>query len=107
MSSAIPTPQIIAPSVKRQGTVVSSGEKPGVADLALVEVVSITPDDYASGDVLTIGGVDYAITSVTKSTIKTKSGRPLVQKAATIEMPDPNNTTQPVKRFSFLIVKSF
>ena len=107
MSSAIPTPQVIAPTFLRQGTVVSAGEKPGVANRALLEVVSVTPDDYASGDVLTLGGVDYPITGVTKSTIKTKSGSPLVQKAATIEMPDPNNTTQPVKRFSFLIVKSF
>tara|TARA_R110002051_G_scaffold93186_1_gene163046 strand:- start:46 stop:363 length:318 start_codon:yes stop_codon:yes gene_type:complete len=105
MSSAIPTPQVIAPTFLRQGTVVFAGEKPGVTDRALTEVVSITPDDYASGDVLTIGGVDYPITAVTKPTIKTKSGSPLVQKAATIEMPD--NTTQPVKRFSFLIVKSF
>ncbi len=105
MSSPVPEIGPIPVSSKRQGIVVSSKQSPTASNRGQAQVVSLTPDNYKSGDTLTLGGVDYPITSVQKPSIKTKSGSPLVQKSATIQMPD--NTTQPVKRFSFLIVKSF
>ena len=101
----IPSPGPIPISSKRQGTVVSAKQSPTTSNRGSTQVVSLTPDNYKTGDTLTLDGVEYPITSVQKPNIKTKSGTPLVQKPATIQMPD--NTTQPVKRFSFLIVKSF
>ena len=78
---------------------------PTVSNRGSAQVVSVTPDGYKTGDILTLGGIDYPIVSVVNPNIKTKSGSTLVQKSATIQLPD--NTTQPIKRFSFLIVKSF
>lgn len=105
MASPVPEIGPIPSSSLRQGVVVSSKQSPTASNRGQAQVVSLTPDEYKSGDVLTLGGVDYPITTVQKPDIKTKSGTPLVQKSATIQLPD--NETQPVKRFSFLIVKSF
>jgi hypothetical protein len=104
MSKQVPEIGQIPITADRQGTIVTSAVK--VANVsAIAEVATLTPDKFKVGDVLTLEGVDYPITTVTKSSIKPNKGIPLVQKSANITLPE--NTTQPVKRFSFLIVKSF
>ena len=104
MSAALPTPQKFTVSDSRQGTLVSAKTK--VANVSgIAEVVSITPDKIKAGDVLNLGGTNYPIITVTPSPLKTNTGSVLAQKSATIQLPE--NTTQPVKKFSFLIVKSF
>ena len=102
------TPPVLATeisNVDKQGTVVFSSVSTVDRTRGSVQICTIAPDSYKTGDVLTINGDEYEVTSVIKPTIKTKSGSTMLQKSATIELPE--NTTQPVKRFSFLMVKSF
>lgn len=108
MAEETPFPELTTAEVQtsgKQGTVV----KTTVSDLdpnrGSVFLVSITPNEYKSGDTVTIGDADYAITSVIKPTLKANSGNTLVQKSADINIPESDSA--PTKRFSFLIVKSF
>ena len=104
MSKSVPTPQKLQASNTLQGTLVSSNTK--VANVsAQAEIVTITPDDLTVGTTIELSGTEYPITTVTRSPFKPNSGTALAQKPATIQLPE--NTTQPVKKFSFLIVKSF
>ena len=104
MAKTVPEPQKLAASDARQGTVVSARVKnPNIS--ATSEVVTITPTKFKVGDVLELGGTDYPITTITQSTLKSNSGSALSQKAATIQLPE--TTNEPVKKYSFLIVKSF
>lgn len=89
----------------KQGTVVKTTVSPTDSSRGSVFLVSITPDQYKSGDTVTIGEVDYPVTAVVKPTLKANSGNTLVQKAASINIPESDSA--PTKRFSFLIVKSF
>lgn len=68
-----------------QGTIVSAKEVSG--NRLSLQIVSTTPDDYATGNTITIDGEDVVIQSVSKPTIKTKSGKTLIQKSSNITMP--------------------
>lgn len=89
----------------KQGTVIKTTVSTVDPNRGSVFVVSITPDEYKSGDTVTIGEVDYPVTAVIKPTVKANSGNTLVQKSADINIPESDSA--PTKRFSFLIVKSF
>jgi len=88
-----------------QGKIVSSEESKKIANRINVQMTTITPSKYSSGKTITIDGVDYPILSVTKSTLKTNSGTPVFQKSADIQLPE--SESAPIKKYSFLIVKSF
>lgn len=100
-----PSPSAEISTAGKQGTVVASTVSTVDPTRGSVYLVTITPDEYKTGDVVTIGEEDYPVTSVVKPTIKTKSGSPMVQKSANITIPESDSA--PVKRYSFLIVKSF
>jgi hypothetical protein len=105
MAAAPPVLSASISNLDKQGTVVFSSISTLDPTRGSVQLVTITPDNYKTGDVLEVNGDEYEVTSVIKPNIKTKSGSTMLQKSATIELPE--NTTQPVKRFSFLMVKSF
>ena len=68
-----------------QGTIMNAKEVSG--NRLSLQMVSVSPDDYEVGNTITIGGEDVTISSVSKPSIKTKTGKTLVQKPANITMP--------------------
>ena len=105
---ALPPPQLSAEveNTDKQGTIVKSTVSTVDPTRGSVYIVTITPDEYKAGDVVTIGENDYPVTTVVKPTIKTNSGSTMVQKSAEIEIPEAD-AASPRKKYSFLIVKSF
>lgn len=105
---ALPPPTLgtSVSTATKQGTVVKSTVSTVDPTRGSVYLVTITPDEFKAGDTVAINGNDYPVTSVVKPTIKTNSGSTMVQKSATIEIPEAN-AASPRKKYSFLIVKSF
>lgn len=74
-----------SPDVPIQGTIMNAKEVSG--NRLSIQMVSTSPEDYAVGEILTISGEEIAISSVSKPSIKSKSGNTLLQKSANILMP--------------------
>ena len=76
---------VSSPTKPIQGTIMDAKEISG--NRLSIQMVSVTPDEYAVGEILTIDDEDVTISSVSKPSIKTKSGKTLIQKSANITMP--------------------
>lgn len=72
-------------AVPIQGTIMNAKEVSG--NRLAIQMVSVSPGDYAVGEILTIDGEEVSISSVSKPSIKSKSGTTLLQKSANILMP--------------------
>ena len=94
-------------SAKKQGTVISSKVDPADATKGLIQLVTITPNEYNLGDTVEIDDADYPISSIVKPTTKVNSGKSIVQKETNITIPEQGSAGPTNKKTSFLIVKSF